>query len=104
MKELFAGQVPLSRPWLGMDEVEAAREVILSGWVSQGPVVEQFERAIAQKLGAVHAVATNAATSALHLALVVSGIQPGDDVLCPAITCMATANAICHAGGRPVFA
>jgi dTDP-4-amino-4,6-dideoxygalactose transaminase len=101
---LFDDHIPLLRPWLGEEEAEAARQVILSGWVSQGPTVERFEKAMAEEIGARHAVATNAATSALHLALLVSGIRPGDEVICPATTCMATANAICHAGAVPVFA
>jgi len=101
---LFDNQVPLLRPWLGEEEAEAARQVILSGWVSQGPVVGQFEAAVCKLIGARHAAATNAATSALHLALVVSHVGPGDEVICPASTCMATANAICHAGAVPVFA
>src|SRR5262249_10570262 len=63
-----------------------------------------FERCLAERIGAVHAVATNAATTSLHLALVVAGVHPGDEVICPATTCMATANAICHAGAVPVFA
>ncbi len=102
--ELFDDHIPLARPWLGEEEAEAVRRVILSGWVSQGPVTAQFERSLAAKIGAAHAVATNAATSALHLALIVSGVRPGDEVICPATTCMATANAICHAGAEPVFA
>jgi dTDP-4-amino-4,6-dideoxygalactose transaminase len=101
---LFGDHIPLLRPWLGEEEAEAARQVILSGWVSQGPVVAEFESAVADLVGAAHAVATNAATSALHLALLVNDIGPGDEVICPASTCMATANAICHAGAEPVFA
>lgn len=102
--DLFDGHIPLARPWLGEEEAEAARRVILSGWVSQGPMTAEFEQALAKTIGAAHAVATNAATSALHLALLVSGVRPGDEVICPATTCMATANAICHAGAEPVFA
>jgi perosamine synthetase len=101
--DLFADQIPFLKPWLGEEEVEAVRQVILSGWVSMGPKVAEFERAIATLVGAQHAVATNAATTALHLALLVGGVQPGDEVLCPSFTCMATANAIILAGAAPRF-
>lgn len=100
----FDDHIPLARPWLGEAEYEAVREVLESGWISQGPRVAAFEAELARFVGARYGVATNAATSALHLALVVSGVRPGDEVICPATTCMATANAICHAGGKPVFA
>lgn len=102
--DLFSDQIPLLRPWLEEEEAEAARKVILSGWVTQGPVVADFERRIVERLGAAHGVATNSATSALHLSLLVSEIEPGAEVVCPATTCMATANAIRHAGAVPVWA
>jgi dTDP-4-amino-4,6-dideoxygalactose transaminase len=102
--DLFRGQIPLLRPWTDEQEVNAAAEVIRSGWVSQGPKVMEFEQAVARYVGAEHGVATNSCTSALHLALHLSGIGPGDDVILPSFTCMATANAIHHAGARPVFA
>jgi dTDP-4-amino-4,6-dideoxygalactose transaminase len=104
MKDLFSGQIPLLRPWTGEEEVRAAAEVILSGWLSQGPKVIEFEKVVARYVGAEHGVATNACTSALHLTLRLSGVGPGDDVVLPSFTCMATANAIHHAGGQPVFA
>ena len=100
----FDDHIPLARPWLGRAEQEAVREVLESGWISQGPRVAAFEAALARYVGGAHAVATNAATSALHLGLVVAGVRRGDEVICPASTCMATANALCHAGARPVFA
>jgi len=102
--DLFANQIPFLKPWLGEEEVEAVREVILSGWVSLGPKTAEFERAVAGFVGARDGIATNAATTALHLALLVTGIQPGDEVLCPSFTCMATANAIILAGAVPRFA
>ena len=102
--DLFANHIQLVRPWLGEEEVDAVRAVIHSGWVSLGPQVADFERQMADLCGAREAVATNAATSALHLALKVAGVQPGDDVVGPSFTCMANANAIILAGARPLFA
>lgn len=72
--DLFEDQIPLLKPWLGQREVEAAASVILSGWISQGPRVIQFENEVARYLGVAHAVATNACTSALHLAIRLSGV------------------------------
>jgi perosamine synthetase len=102
-RDLFADQIPLTRPWLGEEEAEAARQVILSGWLSLGPKVAEFEQAVAGLVGARCAVATNAATTAMHLMLLIAGIRPGDEVLCPSFTCMATANAIFMAGASPRF-
>jgi dTDP-4-amino-4,6-dideoxygalactose transaminase len=101
---LFANHIPLMRPWLGDEEVEAVREVILSGWVSLGPKVQEFEQEVAARVGAAHAVATNAATTAIHLALEVEGLKPGREVILPSFTCMANANAVLMAGGTCVFA
>jgi perosamine synthetase len=95
--------IPITRPSLGDEEVAAAAEVIRSGWLTQGPRVEQFETAVAAYVGAKHAVAVSNCTSALHLALVAAGIGPGDEVICPSFSFIATANAILHAGARPVF-
>jgi perosamine synthetase len=95
--------IPVARPSFGMDEERAVLEVLRSGWVSQGPVVAEFERRFAEYVGAAHAVAVSSCTAALHLALVAAGIRPGDEVLCPSLSFIATANAIVHAGARPVF-
>jgi perosamine synthetase len=102
--DLFADQIPFLKPWLGEEEVQAVREVILSGWVSMGPKAAEFERALATLVGAKYGVATNAATTALHLALIVCGVRSGDEVLVPSFTCMATVNAIILAGASPRFA
>jgi len=95
--------IPITRPSLGDEEVAAAAEVIRSGWLTQGARVEQFEAAVAGYVGARHAVAVSNCTSALHLALVAAGVGRGDEVICPSFSFIATANAIVHAGARPVF-
>lgn len=97
--DLFANQIPFLKPWLGEEEAAAVREVILNGWISLGPKAAAFEAAIAELVGARFGIATNAATTALHLSLIVAGVLPGDEVLCPSFTCMATINAVIQAGG-----
>jgi dTDP-4-amino-4,6-dideoxygalactose transaminase len=95
--------IPITRPFLGEEEVAAAGAVIRSGWLTQGERVAEFEDAIARYVGARHAVAVSNCTSALHLALVAAGVGPGDEVICPSFSFIATANAIVHAGAKPVF-
>jgi dTDP-4-amino-4,6-dideoxygalactose transaminase len=95
--------IPITKPCVGEEEARAAGEAVLSGWLSQGPRVQQFEEAIAAYTGAQHAVATSNCTTALHLALLAAGVQPGDEVICPSFSFIATANAIVHAGATPVF-
>jgi dTDP-4-amino-4,6-dideoxygalactose transaminase len=96
--------IPVIRPWLGVEEAEAAAEVIASGWVAQGPKVAEFEAAFAAAAGAQHAVAVSSCTAALHLTLVVAGIGPGDEVVVPSLSFIATANAARYVGATPVFA
>lgn len=98
-----ARMIPVSRPSFGAAEEAAVVEVLRSGWVTQGPRVAEFESKFADYVGAPHAVAVSSCTTALHLALVAAGIRPGDEVLCPSLSFIATANAIVHAGGVPVF-
>lgn len=98
------GRIDVMRPWLGAEEVAAVTEVIASGWVAQGPRVAQFEEEFADAQQAGFAVATSSCTTALHLALVVAGVGPGDDVVVPSFSFIATANVVVHAGARPVFA
>lgn len=95
--------IPISRPAVGEEEAEAAAAVVRSGWLMQGPHTEGFERAVADYVGAAHAVAVNSCTTALHLSLVAAGVGPGDQVICPSYSFIATANAIRHAGAQPVF-
>lgn len=96
--------IPIAKPFLGPEEVEAAARAIRSGWVSQGPMVKEFEERFAEYVGAKYAVATTSCTTALHSALAVSGIGPGDEVVVPSLSFIATANAVVHAGATPVFA
>jgi dTDP-4-amino-4,6-dideoxygalactose transaminase len=96
--------IPVMRPWLGAEEAAAAAEAVSSGWVAQGPRVVEFEEAFAAAIGAGHAVAVSSCTAALHLALVVAGVGPGDEVVVPSLSFIATANSVRHAGAEPVFA
>ena len=97
-------RINVMQPWLGEEEIAAVTEVLRSGWVAQGPRVAEFERRFAASQQAAHAVATSSCTTALHLALVVAGVRPGDDVVVPSFSFIATANAAVYAGARPVFA
>jgi perosamine synthetase len=96
--------IPITRPHLAGGEGEAVAEAISSGWISQGPRVREFEQAFAARVGAVEAVATTSCTTALALALYVSGVGPGDEVIVPSFSFIATANAVWHCGAQPVFA
>jgi perosamine synthetase len=95
--------IPITRPYLDEREQELVADVIASGWVTQGPRVEEFEETFAAYVGAPHAVAVTSCTTALHLSLLALGIGPGDEVIIPSMTFIATANAILHAGATPVF-
>ncbi len=97
-------RINVMQPWMGEEETAALAEVIASGWVAQGPKVAEFERRFAETQQAAHAVAVSNCTTALHLALVVAGIGPGDDVVVPSFSFIATANAPTYVGARPVFA
>lgn len=96
--------IPIMRPWLGEEEAAAAAEAVASGWVAQGPRVAEFEKAFAATIGTGHAVAVSSCTAALHLALIVAGIGPGDEVVVPSLSFIATTNAVRYVGARPVFA
>jgi perosamine synthetase len=96
--------IPVMRPWLGEEEAAAAAEAVASGWVAQGPRVRAFEEEFARRLGAVEAVAVSNCTTGLHLALHLLGVGPGDEVVVPSFSFIATANAARYVGAEPVFA
>jgi perosamine synthetase len=96
--------IPISKPYLDKSDAQAAYDTILSGWITQGPRVQEFEEKFAEYTGAKYAVAVSNCTTALHLSMIVSGIQAGDEVICPSMSYIATANSIVYVGATPVFA
>lgn len=97
--------IPISRPTLCEDEVRHVSDAVLSGWVSSlGPYIERFEADFAEFCGVKHCIATSNGTVAIHLALKVLNIGPGDEVIVPDLTFVATANAVALAGATPVMA
>jgi perosamine synthetase len=96
--------IPIAKPFLTKKEAKAAYDTILTGWITQGPRVAEFEQKFADYTGAPYAVALSNCTNALHLALIVAGVGPGDEVICPSMSYIATANAIKYTGAKPVFA
>ena len=97
-------KIPLFELNFDSAEEQAALEVIRSGWISTGPKVSEFEEKFAAMLGAGHAVALSNCTVALHLAMILCGIEKDDEIICPSLTFVATCNAIRYAGAKPVFA
>ncbi len=99
-----AWRVPLSDLVVTEEDIAAVAEVYRSGWLSQGPRTQEFEAAFAAYTGAEHAVAVTNCTAALHLMAMAAGLGPGDEVIVPSLTFVATANAIAYTGAKPVFA
>jgi perosamine synthetase len=95
--------IPVARPVLDRREAEAAGRAVMSGWVTQGPEVQAFERSFAAAVGAPHACAVSNCTTALHLALRAAGVGPGDEVITVSHSFIASANAIRYCGAIPVF-
>ncbi|MBI9080372.1 MAG: DegT/DnrJ/EryC1/StrS family aminotransferase [Pseudodesulfovibrio sp.] len=95
--------MPIAKPFLGEEEARAASEAILSGWVTQGPRVKEFEDRFASYVGADCACAVSSCTTALHLALYALGIKAGDEVITVSHSYIATANSVRYCGAIPVF-
>jgi len=96
--------IPIAKPYLTEEDAQAAYDAIMSGWITQGPRVQEFEEKFAAYTGAKHAVAVSNCTTGLHLAMIVAGIKAGDEVICPSMSYIATANSIMYVGATPVFA
>jgi len=96
-------QIPVFRPSVGAEELEALREVLESGWLGLGPKTKEFEDRFAHYVEAAYAVGTNSCTAALHIALIVLGIGPGDEVITTPMTFVSTNHAILYVGATPVF-
>ncbi|MEO6702926.1 MAG: DegT/DnrJ/EryC1/StrS family aminotransferase [Jatrophihabitantaceae bacterium] len=95
--------IPITRLALGDAEAEASAAVVRSGWLMNGPRTEEFERKVADYVGAKHAIAVSSATTGLHLGLLGAGVKAGDEVICPSYSFIATANAMRYIGAIPVF-
>ena len=95
--------IPIAKPFIGQEEESLVLQTLRSGWLSQGPRVVEFEKEFAAFVGAKHAIALSSCTTALHLAFVSAGLGPGDEVLCPSLSFIATANSIRYVGATPIF-
>jgi len=96
--------IPVLMPCIGQEEIDAVSEVLRSGWLGLGPKTEQFEREFAAYVGSRFMVALNSGTAALHLALELLDIGPGDEVIVPPMTFISTVHAVSYVGAAPVFA
>lgn len=96
--------IPFSAPDISDREVREVVRALRSGWITTGPRTAQFETAVARAVKAKHAVACSSCTDALHIALTVLDIGPGDEVILPVLTFTATAHAVLYRGAAPVFA
>jgi len=97
-------KIPITKPYFTETEEHAIIEPLKTGWVVQGPKVSEFEKKVSKHSGISNAVATTSCTTGLHLALLCAGIGPGDEVIVPSFTYIATANAVAYVGATPVFA
>ena len=97
-------QVPIMKPYFDDEEAKAAAEALASGWVAQGPRVAEFEKAVAVHEGIAFGIATTNCTTALHLLMVGMGFGPGQDVIVPSFTFVATGNAVEYTGANAILA
>lgn len=97
-------KIPITRIFTGDEELAEIKEAVFSGWVAQGPKVLEFERRFAATVDAKHAVAVSSCTAGLFLSLHLAGVGPGDEVIVPSFSFIATANSVVHCGAVPVFA
>ena len=95
--------IPIGKPMLDEKEINAVVEVLKSGQIAQGKVVETFEEDFAKYIGVKHAITVNSGTAALHLALLAAGLKPGDEVITTPYSFLATVNTIILCGAKPVF-
>ena len=97
-------EIPLAKPWIGEREEELVLEVLRSGRLSLGPTIDEFERLVAERVGAPHAAAVSSGTAGLHLLCRIAGIKPGDEVITSTLSFAASANCFIYEGGVPVLA
>jgi len=100
---VVAKPIQIAQPCLGAEEIAALTQVVESGWLTQGSRVAAFEQAFAQRHQVAHAIAVTSCTTGLHLALLALGIGPGDEVIVPSFTWVASANAVLYCGATPVL-
>lgn len=95
--------IPITKPFIGPEELAAVQRPLEAGWLVQGPYVKEFEDKFGAFVGAKHSIATTSCTTALHLCVAALGLRPGDEVIVPAFTWVATPNVVEYMGARPVF-
>ena len=96
-------KIPISKNWFGPEEFEAIQQPLRDGWILQGARVRDFEAAFSRVVGSSHSVACSSGTAALHIAVTAMGVKPGDEVIVPGFTWIATANVVELSGARPIF-
>jgi dTDP-4-amino-4,6-dideoxygalactose transaminase len=96
--------IPVAKPYVDKTDAQNAYDTIMSGWVTQGPRVQEFEEKFAQYVGSKYAVALSNCTTALHLAMIIAGVGEDDEVICPSMSYVATANSIRYTGAKVIFA